>query len=286
MRPILFYIAAITFIFSGCETIVEVDIPESAPSLTVNAPFSPDSVFKIKVSSSQHILANTTFQPVTEAAVILFENEITYDTLVYQNDGIYVSPTGKKPSKEKTYAVKIQANGFNTVEAQSAIPAEPVVNEVQVFHGEGYSKDSEKYHHYINLMLKDPASPGNYYEFTVFAETKRVDLRTNEIITEFIPARVFTEKALGEDHVLFDDTSFNGKDILVRINIEKKFEENTRFFLHVKALSYDLYKYYLTHDLQYELSEDPFAQPFNVHSNVRQGFGIFGGYAEMVYITQ
>ena len=48
--------------------------------------------------------------------------------------------------------------------------------------------------------------------------------------------------------------------------------------LNVRAINAEYFKFYQTLGLQSVLSEDPFAEPVNVYSNIENGFGVFAGY--------
>ena len=51
----------------------------------------------------------------------------------------------------------------------------------------------------------------------------------------------------------------------------------------LRTLSEDYYNYKITGSLQQNTSDNPFAQPVNVHDNIDDGFGIFAGYSEHNY---
>lgn len=56
-----------------------------------------------------------------------------------------------------------------------------------------------------------------------------------------------------------------------------------RFFIEVRSISEDYYLYNKTLSIQEAISDDPFAEPVQIYSNIENGHGIFAGYNPQLF---
>jgi hypothetical protein len=275
------------FIFVGlisCEMVSDVNVPAEEPKITLNATFVPDSVFNVKLSSSQYILSMAPIQPISKAKVFVFENGNLYDTLTERTPGKYISLRNRKSEKGKSYKIQVQAEGFETVESQSYIPEEVQLKDVKYIQRQGYSEMYGSYNSVIEATIVDPGTEKDNYEFKLFVEQHWTNHQTQETMVSVRSVGIFIDDpALGESqNVIFNDSYFNGKEIKIHIKVYSSFSSTkTKFLLRARKLSNELYKYKITSELQSEGDGDPFAQPVTVFNNVTNGFGIFGGYSQV-----
>lgn len=105
----------------ACSTEQELPLPEADPQLVVNGLFTPDSTWKINVSRS-NTLAYYEFEPVyvENAVVRLWAEDSLLGTLAYAGRGNYRLAT--YPRAGVTYRVRVEAPGYEAVEASDRIP--------------------------------------------------------------------------------------------------------------------------------------------------------------------
>ena len=53
--------------------------------------------------------------------------------------------------------------------------------------------------------------------------------------------------------------------------------------VHVSSITREAYNFYLSRRRYYESTDNPFAEPAPVVSNVRSGYGLFGGATDATY---
>ena len=78
--------------------------------------------------------------------------------------------------------------------------------------------------------------------------------------------------------VIFNDLAFEGKQKDLSLLIDRTFENQAREFeLAVvwRSVTEDYFKYVRTLNVYYDSSDNPFATPADVYSNVDGGLGIF-----------
>ena len=96
------------------------------PKLVVMCYLHPDSVVTALVSKTSAPLSKKADRLVTDALVVLYENNLPVDTL--QNDSltVYKSRKGFKPTAENVYFIKASKQGFPTLETfEDRMPPKP-----------------------------------------------------------------------------------------------------------------------------------------------------------------
>ncbi|WNJ18452.1 DUF4249 family protein [Pontibacter sp. G13] len=110
-----------------CANVSQIPFPETAPQLVVNCVFSPDSTWKVNVSQTRG-LGDFSYEPhyIEHARVILWEADSLLDTLSYDRNGNYLF--SQKPISGVVYRIRVEATGYDPVEASDMIPEQvPVI---------------------------------------------------------------------------------------------------------------------------------------------------------------
>src|SRR5688572_26826940 len=174
MKIFLFFIIGI-FVFSSCEKNITIDIPKKPPRLVINAILERTKPIEIMVGKSRHILDSIelSIEPyiVKDAVVVVYENGMPYDTLIFQhNSYTYTSPQNKMIRDGYTYSVKVSATGFTSVEASAIVPSiseAPVVTRVKDARVTSYGEHQDE----VTVSLNDPTER-NFYLLQIYhAET-------------------------------------------------------------------------------------------------------------------
>ena len=161
------FILLITLLFS-CQKEIEIDIPEQKPTNVVHCYLSPnnnlDSNFiNVEIQTTQG-LNNQTIKYITNATVILIEDNISIDTLIYSKElNRYISLTNLfNPTSGKVYNLEINSNN-KTLNSVTILPDKVEIIETTFipvsFKNEDAAAISE-----VGIIFQDPPNESNYYE--------------------------------------------------------------------------------------------------------------------------
>ncbi len=166
-------IFSLLLLVSSCqETQIDIAINESTPRLVLGGLFAPNEQMVIKLTRSVPIRESTVFTgfDVENARVELYEEDEYTDLLNFRPGfdrgiqvrdlGAYYTTPGFFPDPEKTYTLVIEAPGFESIRATSAIPKAVEIQTFEVdevsFNIKGLSVVA------ANLSFLDDASENNY----------------------------------------------------------------------------------------------------------------------------
>src|SRR5687768_11419373 len=89
MKKYISFLFLVGFLISSCEKKVTIDIPEKPPRLVLNSILEKGDSVRVVLGKTRHILSphplgNTIYSYlVKDAEVVLYENNLPVDTLVY-----------------------------------------------------------------------------------------------------------------------------------------------------------------------------------------------------------
>ncbi|MFZ5999812.1 MAG: DUF4249 domain-containing protein [Bacteroidota bacterium] len=269
---------------AACETVVDIDIPFDKQMLVINSLPNPDSVWNVQVTLSRHVLDNTThlmLPPMGVVKIVDQETEQVVDQLtqVANEPKMYRGTT--KPSLGKTYRVQVDIPGYDRAEAIGYVP---IVTPIESVETEQAHSDGSTYTR-IKITFTDP--PGESFYSVSLASSYFYIINMKDTVWNEYPIYIerddagLEEQGISGPEVLIDDTFFDGKKhtISVRLNGgwggQTPLGPNSR--LVFSSLGASFYKYKVTTNLQNAARDNPFAQPVQVFSNVKNGVGIFDG---------
>jgi hypothetical protein len=282
-KPIIYLLL---FGLCACDLVVDVDIPLGPNRLTINSLFHPDSTWLVMLSNNQHILNDSSYQPSVEnAIVVVVEDGVPADTLVYENYGFYRSQ--KRPSVGKEYQLIVRRETSEIITGPSTIIKPETVKKVELIKGveTGHGRLNNK----INVTFADKSLEPNYYQIVVKTEHEQIDFRHHEKVLSFpgfvrlesddpsIQSQIINQY----EGLVIKDVLFNGREVTLSFKTPENdlFQEGA-VIVSLRTLSPEYYHYKTTASLQEHTSGDPFAQPVNVYSNVKNGYGIFAGFSQ------
>lgn len=281
-------LAAIFFIITGCETIVEVDIPEQKPLLVSNSFFSPDYDWQVHLSKSVGILDNSEIEPVTNATVEILHNNQLIATLNHEGDGFY-HVANRKPRVGLEYTMKASAPGYETILAADRVPEPVDVEMVDVISSVNMYGVPQLD---LTVHFQDPPDIKNYYEVSVYGQAPQgyinfIYFRSKD------PAITQGNSQIepGEDNefsgfsALFDDAIFPGNDYNLELSVEL-YDTYNLIYVELSSVSETLYHYSRSSELQSDTNENPFAEPVQIPHNVQNGLGIFGAYSSDRFVIR
>ncbi len=286
----------------GCETVIDVNVPEHERQLVAQGFFAPESLWAVRVS---HTVGYTDPEPpelVDDATVEIWEGDRMLERLVRRDAGTYLA-VGSRPTPGHAYTLRVEAPGFDPVEGTASLPTRPPVVAFEPVLVEGPPGNRRVVR--LRLTLDDPPGEENYYTLAVLHLRGLVDTQA-QTVTPLPPALFpFTSddpafetpfpNPLDPDaptfiQALFRDADFDGERRVIVADIAYDAPSSTGgatvrrgFVVLFAALSEDLYRYAETAPEQALFGENPFAEPLRIHSNLSNGFGVFAGFWPRVF---
>jgi len=303
MRNIVFII--LIFGLWSCTEVVELPFPATSSNLVLNCILHPDSIIKARITTSLPATdTNNRFVTVSNATMLLYENNNLLDTFAYGGNGTYELERYPKPGSE--YKINVIVPGYPVLTASEQVPLSPSVN---VCYDEFLTLLGGNYIDII-VYLSDVAKENNAYWFhVVLSDYKRLGrLKYDSTQTENIPVfYLLSTSAIADDfnaildhtygrngyryYLRLEDKSFNGSvveqtigftDNYFRFGKVATFTEDQEVIIHITNASQN-YDRYLKSSFTYFLNQDfyepnLFFEPIQIHSNIENGTGIFAAY--------
>jgi len=298
MKRIVLY-TLISILAVACEKTVTVNIPKKDPKLVVNGLLVKGETISMHVGKSRGVLDPDNFTTslieqytVKNALVALFENGISIDTLQYRaSDYTYYSPRNRVARDGATYMIRATAPGFTmAAEAESQVPSQSVIagivwNRRVRNDADGYPLDD------IIIRLNDPASERNFYLVQVHGASPYTQYgffcvsstdKDLEPTAETDP--LDPDNCYDANRMLMNDQNFNGGFKQLKLSVSSsildiQFNPSTggmsRAYVKVYRITEDQFRFLKSMDTYDAGSENPFAEPTNVFTNVKNGYGIF-----------
>jgi hypothetical protein len=274
---------------SGCETVITLDIPVSEPKLVVNCLFSADSVWRARITESQHVLDNAPTKAITNASVQVLVHGSPVETLQHLGSGTYAG--GFMPLPGESYEIRVTAPGYDEVHATDIVPqaTEIMALDTAMVTSEGML--------YMECRLKftDDGSQANFYKVDITGQWWEYEYdHFGNVIDSFMYVEPLYFEAndviLGGDGLfsglsaIFSDDLFQGKVITAPLLVSGYYftgspDQNMRLIISLSSVSESYYLYSTTLSRSWDASGDPFAQPVQVYNNIEGGYGIFAGFS-------
>jgi len=272
-------VVVVVLIFTSCEMVVDVDIPEQAPLLVFNGLAVADDTLAIfRLTKSRGVLEAGNydqFDPVTDGEIVLYENNIPVDTLHHEvifNEGDY--PTRFIFHSGKTYYMEATGEGLPLVNAMTSIPVAvvPIITSyIPVSFTDQNGNDIAE----LKFTINDLATETNYYELSLNGGS--IYFNSNDPALNVDAPFEFGEGFSGVAEAFFDDHLFNGQEKSITVYMQS-FVVSPGSGLIVELVSIDrsAFLYDQSLKLQQNTEGNPFAEPAPVFNNIQNGYGIFG----------
>lgn len=278
-----------------CERTVELDIDEPPPRLVVNSSFTLGELVRVSVAKSQGILDNSLPEYLADASVMLYKGDKFIEELVLVIDPApriapYYTTRFFKPEAATTYTIRVEALGFEPVEAHSFIPEPVPFSTLQVSNfkeEDGSATFRKRYTYQIDLDFDDPIGEDNFYHLNIFQEILSVTITGADTS---IDGRSLQRIDLVQDNpkiiadamigglLLKNNPSEGGFRFQVSVEIVPEFEALGQIYAELRTVSEEYYLYYTTFSRQQNQSDGPFNDPIVIFNNVENGHGYFAGY--------
>lgn len=294
MKPYKIFIPIIALTFAACTKEVKVDIPEHRSSLVISSNTLVNDTFRLQVGKSAAILK---YKPnldlsVPNATVVLYEGDKALGTMNYDNvNGMYTA--GNIAEAGKKYTIKVSAPGFNPVEAISEVPSAVKIKSVKRYPNARVDIDGMQQDE-IRISFDDPASTEDFYMVSLImpvvedsfmqVHSYSTCVNTNDPSVESIYNESIDQNTcLSSDGIFFRDALFNGTTkelrLFVQSNALMPIEDGNGTLFYPGIELQHVPEAYFRYQKSYRFAADnmgnPFAEPTNVYSNVKNGYGIF-----------
>lgn len=307
-KKLILSVIASAILFTACEKEVEIKVPVKDPSLVIMALQEKGEYVVASIGRSRHILEP---QPgfdlrehysVKNAQVVLYEDATAIDTLIYSpSEYIYMSKYNRVMVDGRTYTLKANAPGFKEVSSETIVPSQSQIVETRWNRNVRTNSYGEKIDEVI-IKFNDPAGERNFYLIKVFqpsipnfgdytvgcVSTTDKDIET----VGYDDDPIETDDCIDGGNLLLRDVNFNGAQKQVKLNIISSFLDNTwtdpntgqtaRPYVKVYRITESHFKFAKSYSVFDNADDNPFAEPVNVYSNVRNGYGIFSAYTVAV----
>ncbi len=297
-----------SFLLFSCEdmeTVVNLDIPPHTPVLVLNSIIDTDSEVWVLVSHSVGAFEQIIPSCITDAEVLLFENNQFVDTLMIDlinTDSVnYYNDFGESqilmnyytsdiiPNSGSNYTIKVNHPSYESISASTYIPEDIIVSNLQI----DTVTDPEKIG--FSFSFNDNGIQENYYRLKLFSSCIKtwineydgdtveygysgsVMMMSNDpSFPSDIPFEGYT---FIDQQVIFTDDLFNGQEKNISIDVETegfRYSDCDTVTIQFSTFSNDTYSYYNSladHSEKGELGLFG-GEVIPVYSNVENGLGV------------
>lgn len=285
------------YVTIGCERIIDYPIPSDELKVVINSIINTDSMILVNLSKSIGILDTNSLPYIHNAQINLFENNTHLGSMSHEGNGFY-SLNSLKPKPGAEYRVTVNAPEETELTATCIIPQPvPVLSVDTVLRLQDHDSYYKSYSYDIILNVQDPPGISNYYELILFQKTMYAHMDTTYSVN---PRSFYTDDPvlefyrmgndlfslnldLGTDMLnpsaaYFSDKLIDGRKFTVKFSLENWNMTGT-YYVCLRSLTSDYYMYLKSLSQYYMADGNPFAERVQIHTNIVNGLGIFGGYS-------
>lgn len=281
--------------------VIEIDLPEHKPKLVVHSEMweGQDSLL-VFVTQSRGALDNKKFPTVKDSAyyiwnkdttwyiniyesadlvenakVELFKNDVLLTTFSKKNQSGFHFANLSSPLKQDgaTYRLRVSAPGFESIEAiqqmPSAVKIDTVTYRPQVKLTDPNDPLTYTTKDEFFIEFQDPPSEKNFY----VAEGFYYEKTGRDSFLQYL--NFYSLDPLSVSNYL-SDQSFNGKKGGWRQHTYSTGKPSgSQYTIYLASLSEAYYLYYQSLNRYWNATDNPFAEPVVLYTNVKNGYGLF-----------
>ena len=297
----------VSFLMFSCEnmeTVVNLDIPPHEPVLVINSIIDTDTEVRVLVSHSVGAFEQITPSCITDAEVLLFEDNQFLDTLLIDlvnTDSVnFYTDLGESqilmnyyklnviPNSGSTYKIIVNHPNYESITASTYVPEDVIVYNIQI----DTVTDVEKIG--FSFSFNDNGTQQNYYRLKLFSSCTKTWINSNGDTLEHgysgriemmsndpsFPGGIpFDGYTFTDNQVVFTDDLFNGQEKNISIDVESegfRYSDCDTVTIQFSTFSDDTYSYYSSlgdHSEKGELGLFG-GEVIPVYSNVENGLGV------------
>ena len=296
-----------SFLLFSCEdmeTVVNLDIPPHTPVLVLNSIIDTDSEVRVLVSHSVGAFEQIIPSCITDAEVLLFENNQFVDTLMVDlinTDSVYYfNSLGESqilmnyytsdiiPNSGSTYSVEVNHPNYESITASTYVPEDVIIYNIQI----DTVTDDEKIG--FSFSFNDDGIQQNSYRLKLFSSCIKTWIDDGDTVEYPLPSGwmmmmsndpsfpggiPFEGYTFEGSQVVFTDDLFNGQEKNISIDVESedfRYSDCDTVTIQFSTFSDDTYSYYNSlgdHSEKGELGLFG-GEVIPVYSNVENGLGV------------
>ena len=286
--PSFLLIAVVSTFTTSCETTVDADITTYEPRLALYGFPNPDSAWSILLyrTAAPYELVTEEQLRVSDAHIVV-SGKRGRNVLQVAALGHYIHVSWPLAGEE--FLLGAEASGYPPIRAQGHVPERPQVDTTSLV---SLGREGNEFLYRIVLTLDDPAGV-NFYRLGLYERSADLESYWRTIKFEstdpalrpspdLVGALSLDELASGYRIAWFGDEQFEGDRRTIELDIRFFHDVPDSAVLVLSSMSEDYFEYHRTLEQQSISFNDVLAAPTEVFSNVENGVGIVGGYANSV----
>jgi len=310
IKTILILFSLTIFAFIACDKVVYINLKDGERKIVLSGVLCPDSTVVVHISRSRQISVRGPLDSsdlVPDAMTVddfsLFEDNRLIGQMVPLKNYFYELP-GFKPATGKTYRIEASSGEMKPVSASVTVPG---MISLTSFDTTRLAPVARQKAMQVTMEFTDPADQENYYALGVSFLEKAYDHQHNSFTDSLVSYGYYPQlngKADGlmqidfldvnrdiyiDGKLFFNDRLINGKTFNLSFDIISGFWMADTILLRIDIQQVDKCYYdYAMSMAKYERTRgDPFVEPVQVYSNVKNGFGLvsaFNGIRKEFYV--
>jgi hypothetical protein len=283
---------------SSCERETKVDIPPQPPKLVGESLQGQNVLPEARISRTRAVLDPLPAggQPdqyiVSNARALLYENDVLTDSLQYNSTSRAYKATVTRIQPGRTYKLVLSAPNFPAAEATSFTPTLAPISNLTFTRNARVDPDGNQQDE-VRISFSDNAATEDYYVLRILDAYRNFlyCINTNDKDVEKLVYEdpFYSEDCLRSDRLLLSDVNFNGKTKTLIFYVDAGLLEQqttpagiSRATVELLHINRDYYKYFKSVNSYENSVDNPFAEPVNLYTNMKNGYGLFTTYAMAV----
>lgn len=267
-------------ILTGCTKEVQLDIAQDERKLFVRANFNnfdDNQIFQLDITNRIYLdTMDFSIYRHPTIEMILFKNDVPIDTPKYDNLGLQGYEFNKKTelTPGDTYRIEARRTGFPLLTSTCTMPQTVVPSAATFIPNAGVYRDESNpgsqavMKDGVDVGFVDPAGVENYYEISLLEPASWGQVYNLNLFA-YLPG-AFSYYGFA----FISDKEFDGLPTSVRCLIMYPSQNDVRNLkLRFASISKEKYEYFKSLTLQN--TDNPFAEPSNIISNIQNGYGCF-----------
>jgi len=281
------------------DSVVEVDVPEHTPQLTVAAHFyDQGDAYIVDVGHSVGILENTSIEAVKDATIeLLADNQVILNPFNLWESGnesnsLYYTEEDINFAPEKTYTLKVSSPKYGQLSGTQTMPTRVLIENATYEEDGAVDRWGDRGDE-ISVQFTDPPNEENYYEVTVYPELLVTTADSSFVVENYWAWTTPVDPLLEEvaDKLMLSDAGLDGTTYTLQVAtffreqleyelrnggwLEGAEVELTAINVSLLSVSKDYYIFQKSLASYQDNQDNFFAEPSNVYENVEDGIGIF-----------